>query len=321
MAMNTDSTPTTTVLYVIVVVVAVLVASVLAPVVWSATRGSPDVDRSGVAVITLRGGTSSANVAAISEDLRQARSNESTEAVVVRIDSSGGAVTSSEEFYLAMNRTAAEMPVVAYVEGLAASGGYFGIAPADAIYVKPSSYVGSIGVIASITPSLLEQQNDVNSQVINTGPDKAITTVDRVREELELLQNAFVGTVMAHRSDDLELNRSQVAHAGIYRGTEAVENGFADRIGSLESAIDRAAEEAAAIDGDRYEVFYEEPPSTQGAIVLADERAGAGNDSVVSVDRAGDRETDFVRPVRFYAVYGVPADAIVDREVTVNATG
>ena len=87
MAASSDSTSATTVLYVVVVVVAVLVATVLAPVVYNATAGSGGSDESSVAVITLRGGTSDANVAAISEDLREARNNDSIEAVVMRIDS------------------------------------------------------------------------------------------------------------------------------------------------------------------------------------------------------------------------------------------
>lgn len=319
MATNNESSSSTTVLYVIVVVVAVLVASVLSPVVWAAFQTSNDDEEEhpSVAVITLRGGTSGPNVAAVSEQLREARTNGSVEAVVLRIDSSGGAVTSSEEFYLAMNRTAAEMPVVAYVEGYAASGGYFGIAPADAIYVKPSSSVGSVGVIASITPAMLEQQNAVNSRAMQTGPNKAITSVDRVREELELLQNAFTNTVMKHRGDDLTLSREEVEHARVYRGTEAVQNGFADRIGSLGSAIEHAAQEADGIEGDAYDVHYLEPPQTASTIVLAGEVEDV-NGSVVAVERGDDPE--FVQPVRYYAVYGLPADAVPDGEVRLNET-
>lgn len=319
MGTNTDPNSSTTVLYVIVVVVAVLIASVLAPVVWSVTGTSgDDEEHASVAVVTLRGGTSPANVAAVSNQLRQARNNDSIGAVVLRIDSSGGAVTSSEEFYLAVNRTAAEMPVVTYVEGYAASGAYFGIAPSDAIYVKPSSYVGSIGVVASITPSMLEQNNALNSRAMQTGPNKAITSVDRVREELELLQNAFTNTVMTHRGDELTLSREEVEHARIYRGTEAVQNGFADRMGTLESAIQRAAEESDQID-DAYDVHYMDQPDITVGIVLAQEEVQAVNGSVVYVEPAQSEE--FVQPVRYYAIYGIPADAVPDEEeVTVNAT-
>ena len=318
MALSNDSTSTGTVIYVVVVVAAVLVASVLAPVVWSATQGS-DTERSSVAVITLRGGTTGANVAAISEDLRQARANGSTEAVVLRIDSGGGPVTSSEELYLAVNRTAAEMPVVAYVEGAAASGGYFGIAPADHIYVKPSSIVGSIGVIATL-PSVLEQQNDITNAVIRSGPDKQIQSIDDVRTQVELLQRAFVGTVMEHRGDELTLSRTEVSEADVYRGTVAVENGFADDIGSLESAIAHAAEEADGIEDDGYDVAYREPPQTRSELLFRGSDVEERNGTVVYVDTGDSSETEFVRP-RYYAAYGIPETAVENREVVTNETG
>lgn len=318
--MDNDSTSSSTVLYVIVVVVAVLVASVLSPVVWTAVQSDDDEEeeRPSVAVVTLRGGTSPGNVAAVTESLREARTDDSVEAVVLRIDSSGGAVTSSEEFYLAVNRTAAEMPVVSYVEGTAASGGYFGIAPSDTIVVKPSSFVGSIGVVVSITPGALEQSNQLNNRLIQSGPDKAVTSVDRIREQLELLQNAFTNTVMTHRGDQLTLSREEVENARIYRGTEAVENGFADRMGSFESAIEHAAEQSDGID-DEYDVTYVSQAETRAGIIIAGEDVRAVNGSVIYVE--DDDETEFVEPVRYYAVYGIPADAVPDEEeVVANET-
>jgi len=323
MATNNDSTSTDTVLYVVVVVVAVLVASVLAPVVWSATRGSgeeTETDHPTVSVITLRGGTSQTNAASMVEDLREARTNESVEAVVLRIDSGGGPVTSSEELYLAVNRTAQEMPVVTYVEGLAASGGYYTIAPSDAIYVKPSSQVGSVGVVATI-PEIVEQSNDARQVFIRSGPNKQVTTVDEIRDVVESFQNAFLDTVMKHRGDELSLSEREVGQAGVYIGTRAVENGFADDVGSLESAIQRAAEESDAIEGTNYTVRYREPVTPTGGLFFIDDGSVERRDgNVVYVDTTSRSNDEFVKPVRFYAVYGIPEGAIADdpSEVTTN---
>ncbi|MFB6151388.1 MAG: S49 family peptidase [Haloarculaceae archaeon] len=314
---NNDATSTKAVLYVVVVVVAVLVATVLAPVVWNATRGSGDTERSSVAVVTLSGGVNDANVNAIAKDLREARNNESIDAVVLRIDSPGGGVAPSEEFYLAVNRTAQEMPVVAYVEGIAASGGYYGIAPSDAIFVKPSSQVGSIGVIVSAPLSSLEQAAEQSKTYLRSGPDKATYDVDGYREDLERLQNSFVNTVMRHRGDELDISRETVMNAKAYMGTEAVKNGFADRIGSLQSAIQYAAGEAGDIEGDKYDVVYKEPPQTTTGIVLSKGDLEKVDGNVVYVDRS-DGKTEFVKPVRFYAVWGVPQDLVEDEEVTTN---
>jgi len=303
---RTDSTRTTTVLYVIVVVVAVLIGTVLAPVVWSATQSSSgDSGDPTVSVITLRAGTDAGPVNEIKEDLREARTNESVEAVVLRIDSPGGAVASSEEFYLAVNRTAAQMPVVAYVEGTAASGGYFGISPADRIFVKPSSTVGSIGVIVSAPLSTVERAEAQSKTYLRTGPDKATTEKDQLREQMETLHNAFVDTVMKHRGANLTLSRSEVAHGEAYIGPTALQNGFADEMGDLNSAIEEAATRADGIEGDQYDVEYGDPVSPSGGAIILSGDPAKVDGNVVYVD-SSEESTQFQQPYEFYAVWGVP---------------
>jgi len=314
------------VLYVVAVVGAVLTAALLAPVVWGAiqpaeTEGDEEPGPT-VAVLSLRGGTGAANVNALSTQLRDARNNDSIEAVVLRINSPGGPVSSSEEFYLAMNRTAGQMPVVAYVEGAAASGGYFGIAPSDSIFVKPSSTVGSIGVIVSAPLSAVEQAEQQRETFIRTGPDKAQISKDGLREDLERLNNAFVGTVMRHRGDELTLTHQEVANGSTYLGTEAVQNGFADEVGDLEAAIEDAAARSDAIEGDNYSVVYRELPQVDLASLLARSDVERINGSIVYVDDTGQPgETEFVRPVRYYAVWGVPADLVADGEAGNGVAG
>ncbi|MEF8853130.1 MAG: S49 family peptidase [Haloarculaceae archaeon] len=320
MAASSDSASTTTVLYVVVVVVAVLVATVLAPVVWSVASGSGDSDRSSVAVVTFRGGVNDQTASAISEDLREARNNDSVEAVVLRVDSPGGGVAASEELYLAVNRTAQEMPVVAYVEGQAASGGYYTIAPADSIVVKPSSQVGSIGVVVQAPISALEQADEQGEVFIRTGPDKAQIDKDSFLEEMESLQNAFGNTVMHHRGDTFTVDRETVLSGKVWLGTEAVQNGFADEIGSLETAIQRAASMSDDIEGDNYDVYYKQEPSIGIGIIFAqdDTEVEKVDGNVVYVDREAD--TEFVQPVKYYYIWGIPEDIVDEEEVTTNGT-
>ena len=288
----------------VVVTVLVVLAAAAAPIAWNLGSSAAD-DNPTVQVVTLRGGTTDANVNAISNTLRNARNNDSVAAIVLRIDSPGGPVAPSEELYLAVNRTAAEMPVVAYVEGAAASGGYYGIAPADEIYVKPSSTVGSIGVIVQAPLSAVEQAEQVSGTFVRSGPDKAQIDQDRLREDLERLQRAFVGTVMTHRGDELSLTREEVANGRTYLGTQAVQNGFADRIGDIEAAIGAAADRSERIDGDNYDVAY---TTRQVQVTLSLQAAAVeevdGNTIYYTEADAGDSE--FVRPVRYYAVWGIP---------------
>ncbi|GGJ14694.1 peptidase [Halobellus salinus] len=302
--------------YVVVVTLLVVLAAVVAPIAWNLGSTAAD-DNPTVQVVTLRGGTNDANVNAVANTLRNARTNDSVAAVVLRVDSPGGPVAPSEELYLAVNRTAAEMPVVAYVEGAAASGGYYGIAPADEIYVKPSSTVGSIGVIVQAPLSAVEQAEQVSGTYVRSGPDKAQIDQDRLREDLERLQRAFVETVMTHRGDDLSLSREEVANGRTYLGTQAVQNGFADRIGDSEAAIEAAADRSARIDGDNYDVAY---TTRQVQVTLSIQAAAVdevGGNTIYYTDTDTDTdagESAFVRPVRYYAVWGVPVEATAHRE-------
>lgn len=290
-------------LYAVVVVLGVVAGLVLAPAVLNATATTDSSDPT-VAVIDFRGPTSNENVAAATDLLRSAQNNESIEAVVLRIDSPGGPVDGSEEFYLAVNRTAGEMPVVTYVEGVAASGGYFGIVASDEIHVKPSSTVGSIGVVVSAPLSAVEQAQQQQETFIRTGPDKAQISKDGLREDLESLQAAFVGTVMQHRSESLTISRQEVAAGDVYLGTEAVENGFADRVGDLDGAIERAAELSDDIEGDAYDVDFKELPSVEIDVSLppgVEETDG----NVIYVE-SDERGQQFTQPIEYYAVWGVP---------------
>lgn len=300
-----------TALAVVVVTAAVIIAAVLAPVVLSLVPQA-GADRPSVAVVTLRGETSPGNVNAVADQLWSIRNDGSVEAVVIRIDSPGGLVTSSEEFYLAVNRTAAELPVVAYVEGSAASGGYYGIVPADEIVVKPSSNVGSIGVVVQAPLSAVEEAEREQGTFIRSGPDKAQISKDGLREDMETLKRVFVGTVMRHRADELALTRTEVANGEVYLGTEAVENGFADRIGDLGTAIQRAAEIAPGIEGDGYDVEYYATGQDGVTLVFTGEDQRIEGD-VIYVESSDDRE--FVQPVKYYAIWGVPAEYVEGEEV------
>jgi protease-4 len=307
MASRNDSASTTTVLYVVVVVVAVLIGTVLAPVAWNAASSMGDSSPDTVEVITLSGSITSSTADPVIEDLREARQNESTKAVVLKVDSGGGAVTASERLYLAVNRTAADMPVVASVTGVAASGAYYASAPADRIFTMPGATVGSIGVYASVTTT----PEQVPGYIVRSAPDKATMTRDQVRGQVNDLQNSFVTTVMQERGDRLSLSREEVAHAKVYLGSNAVANGFADETGSLSAAIDHAAGEAGL--GDDYAVHYNEPPTTGLGIILAESDDG----NVVVKGETGDDGEDFAT-VDFYAHRGVIQQD--DSEVIINAT-
>ncbi|WP_299331545.1 S49 family peptidase [Haloplanus sp.] len=236
--------------YVLFVVIGVVVGLALAPVAWNATSSDGTV-----AVVPVAGAIDGGTAAGVTSMLQQARSDPDVEAVVLLVNSGGGGAAASEEMYLQTKRTAGEMPLVTSVDAAAASGAYYTIAPSDHIYAKPSSTVGSVGVLAT-TPQALEPTGLVST----TGPNKLTGGDEReFNYILESLGNAFIGAVFEQRGDRLELSQSEVEQARIYSGTQAVQNGMADSIGGRQAAVEHAAEEA---DLDNYDVRVMRPGGT-----------------------------------------------------------
>ncbi|MFW6000510.1 MAG: S49 family peptidase [Halorubrum sp.] len=219
-------------------ILAVAAGLLVAPGVYDATTG-PDGT---VAVIEIDGTIDSGTAQHVEDNLRDARTNESIEAVVIEVDSGGGLPAQSERMYAAVDRTASVMPVYASVDTLGASGAYLAIAPADRIYVAPSAQaVGSVGVAGTApAPS--------GPNAGTTGPDKAGSDPDTQRERRQTLANLFVENVIEQRGDEIELDREAIAHGDAYLGTEAVENGFADEFGFVDGAVADAAAEAGMDD-------------------------------------------------------------------------
>ncbi|MXR53042.1 S49 family peptidase [Halovenus sp. WSH3] len=225
----------------LVAVLAVAAGAVLAPQVYSSTSG-PDGT---VAVIELEGTIDESTAQFVEGQLRDARRNDSIKAVVLEVNSPGGLPAQSERIYAAVERTSQQMPVIAAVDTLGASGAYLSIVPADDIYVAPSAQaVGSVGVTGTAPQPLTPSAGD-------TGPNKGSTHPDDARANRETLANLFLESVMTQRGDEIELSREEVSRANVYLGTEAVENGFADELGFVSDAINDAANRAGL---DSYEV-------------------------------------------------------------------
>lgn len=299
MSRSGESTGPSTWQYVVVAVVAVLVGAYVAPQVASTFRERPDR----VVVVSVEGPITSSSVEAISEDLRQARRNGNAKAVVLRVNSPGGAVAASESLYLAVNRTARQMPVVASVSGLGASGAYYGMAPADRIYVTPGSIVGSVGVIA-------QSPGGGGGNQIVTGPDKPTGgTSAELRTRIETMRRAFVDSVFFHRGDRLDLSREDLSYAKVYTGARATQNGVADRVGGIDTAIAHAASRA---DLNRYRVVRKEPQRPQRPVLFG--QTENGNRTVVVQGEPFGYEG--IETTRYLALYG----QVRTEEVTINGS-
>lgn len=232
--------------WVLFAVLGLVVGLLVAPFAFQAAN-SPDGT---VAVVPIEGGIDGANAASVSAALQEARSDPSIDAVVLVSNSPGGGASASETLYLEVSRTAEQMPVVASVDAMAASGAYYAIAPADHVYAKPSSLVGSVGVFVQ-----RPQDPQPIDEVVASGPKKLSGGNERDWSyKTESLRRAFVGAVFASRGDNLTISEEELSKAGLFTGAQAVENGMADEVGGSSEAI-RAAADRAGLDDYRVKVL------------------------------------------------------------------
>jgi protease IV len=183
----------------------------------------------------------------VTEQLRYARNDPAVKAVVLVINSPGGSAAYSEELYLDVLGTRQEMPVVASVDLMAASGAYYMAAAADEIYAKPTSNVGSIGVIAFLPGSVFIEQD-----LLTTGPYKAFGgTRDSSMRQIEMAKYTFLEAIKAGRGERLKADLDFLSRAELFTGVQAQELGLIDGVLSGNDVFQRAAELAGLAD---YEV-------------------------------------------------------------------
>ncbi|ADQ68919.1 ClpP class periplasmic serine protease [Halogeometricum borinquense DSM 11551] len=288
----------------VVGVIGLLVGAAVAPNVWERATG-PDGT---VAVVEMHGTITGDSATEVIDNLREARQNDSIRAVVLDINSPGGAASASEQLYLAVKRTQQEMPVVVSVTGMAASGGYYMTAPADEVYVTPASTVGSVGVRAVVPGS------QAPSGEILTGPDKGSTSTNaEVRRRVEALRRAFVGSVMEERSESLKLTEEELSYAKVYSGARGVKLGLADSIGGIDTAIQGAADRAGLSDYAivRMESPKQNPLSQLGFSANGQAASAAAANTQTTFDYQG---VDTVQYLMLHGSIGAPSQEVKANE-------
>ncbi|MEM7113801.1 MAG: S49 family peptidase [Chloroflexota bacterium] len=187
----------------------------------------------------------------ITEQLAYARQDPSIEAVVLIINSPGGEASASEELFFDVLNTREEMPVIAAIDLVAASGAYYMAAAADEIYAKPTSFVGSVGVIASLPGEPL-----LDDSIVTTGPYKSFGgTRDGFVRGAERSKFSFLEAIRTGRGDKLTIDLDFLSRAEIFRGLEALEFGLIDGLMSKDEAGQRAAELAGLADYELVELY------------------------------------------------------------------
>jgi protease-4 len=217
-------------------------------------------------------------VALFRERLDAAAADKRVKAVVLRINSPGGAVTASDIMYqdLLKFREKTHKPVVACMMDVAASGAYYLAMGCDCVYAHPTTVTGSIGVIMSLyNASGLAAKLGITSDPIKSGPIKDIGNPlrlmsDEERTVLQGMVNSFFDQFVHVVASGRRLPEERVrvlADGRVYTGLDAKNLGLVDEVGYLEDAIATAKQLAGICDA--AVVAYDRCSGYRGSIFAA----------------------------------------------------
>lgn len=183
------------------------------------------------------------------DQIRAAQNDETVRAILLEVDSPGGAVTPSDEIYhalLGFRASDEERRVIVFARDVAASGAYYAAVASDWIIAEPTSILGSIGVIMqTLNWHQLSERMGVSDVTIKSGENKDMLNPFRTPDlaELGILQNVvdsmhrrFSDAVKEGRGlDDAAMER--IADGRIFTTEDAMAEGMIDEIGYWDDAV------------------------------------------------------------------------------------
>jgi len=208
----------------------------------------PVVRLSGVigAVTPLRPGMTLTGVARL---LDRAFSLRGARAVAIAVNSPGGSPVQSHQIHNRIRQLAAEkkLPVLMFVEDVAASGGYMIACAGDEIFCDPSSIVGSIGVVGgSFGFQGLIEKLGIERRLYTSGKNKAMLDpflpekaddVARLKEIQHEIHTMFIDLVKKSRAGKLKGNEDDLFSGAYWTGQKSIDLGLSDAIGDLRSVL------------------------------------------------------------------------------------
>lgn len=214
--------------------------------------------------------------------LKDAADDEKVKAIVLRVNSPGGSVLTSDIIYQEVLNAKAKKPLVASFGSYAASGGYYISCAADRIFAQPTTLTGSIGVFGMI-PNVGKTMKriGIHTDGVKTHPYagtpslmRAMTPGERDLQQrsIEDIYAGFIGKVAKGRGMSTAAVDS-IGQGRVWSGTDGLRVGLVDELGGLEDAIAYVAEKAGL---EQYKVTeYPKQKSTYELVMesLTDMRA------------------------------------------------
>lgn len=217
------------------------------------------------------GGPGENKVSLLAEQLTKAADDGNIKAVVLRISSPGGTVTSSDTLYELIRdfREDTGKPVVASVQEVGASGGYYVALAADEIWAQPTSVVGSIGVLVqTFDASGTLDMIGLKTRALTSGKFKDMgSPFDSLEADEEAVLQKLVDSYFVRFVDKVNQRPEvdeQVFDGRVLSGEQALAAGLLDGTGFLDDAIDRAAD-LADVTNPKV-ILYKRPYGYEGSI-------------------------------------------------------
>jgi len=208
-----------------------------------------------IAIIKIEGiiNTELADLAA--GQIKAAKKDKNVKAVIFKTITPGGGISASDRIYdeISRFRTETGKPVIAFMQTIATSGGFYTSAACDKIIAEPTAITGSIGVIMGhfVLQNLFEEKLGIKPIIIKSGPKKDWpTSFEPVTEEQVVYlketlilpaYERFLGVVIKSRKDKLtEPQIRALADGSVYNAQQALDKKLIDEIGYMPEAIAEA---------------------------------------------------------------------------------
>ncbi len=265
-----------------------------------------------VAIIKISGTIMPPNTKRILNIIKHVGQDQNVKGVLLVVDSPGGLVADSHQIYhrLKEMREKHNKPTFVAMQRLAASGGYYvamGAGPQAKIFVEPTTWTGSIGVIIPrYDVSKLTEKWDIKIDPLTTGPYKDALSPFREMSEGEkqvwqaIMDDAFdrfIQVIEENRENLDEAAVRKLATGQVYTAEQSIENGLADQIGYDDEALE-ALKASQGLDEVKV-VTYRHTPT------LSDLFIGGGETSAVR--REVDALIDATVPRAMYLFSWAPA--------------
>ncbi|MBN2456299.1 MAG: signal peptide peptidase SppA [Sedimentisphaerales bacterium] len=207
-----------------------------------------------IAVIALEGLIDAEKAEEVYTLLKTARQDKRVKGLIIKINSPGGMISASDEIFneILKYRSEIEKPVVAFMQGMATSGGYYVSAACNEIVAEPTTITGSIGVIMGhfVFQELLEEKLGIVPVIFKSGqkkdwpsPFQQPTEEQKQYIRDKLITPAYERFVQIVADGREQLSADQVrelADGSIYGAEEALDEKLIDKIGYLDDAIETA---------------------------------------------------------------------------------